>query len=40
MAQGIYFEHTIEALIVVPVALIYVEHVFTYITEVLRVEIR
>ena len=36
MTVGIHFEHTIWASIIVPIALIHSEHVFAYITEVLR----
>ena len=36
MTEGIHFEYTIWALIIVPMALIHSEHVFAYITEVLR----
>ena len=39
MKVGIHFEHTIWALIIVPIALIHSEHVFAYITEVLRAAI-
>ena len=39
MTVGIHFEHTIGALIIVPIALMHSEHVFTYITEVLRAAI-
>jgi hypothetical protein len=36
MREGIHFEYTIWASIIVPIALIHSEHVFAYITEVLR----
>ena len=36
MTVGIHFEYTIWALIIVPIASIHSEHVFAYITEVLR----
>ena len=39
MTEGLHFEYTIWALIIMPIALIYSEHVFAYITEVLRVAI-
>jgi hypothetical protein len=39
MTEGIHFEHTIWALIIVPMALIHSEHVFAHITEVLRAAI-
>ena len=39
MTVGIHFEYTILALIIVPIASIHSEHVFTYITEVLRAAI-
>ena len=39
MTVGIHFEYMIWALIVVPIASIHSEHVFAYITEVLRVAI-
>ena len=39
MTEGIHFEYTIWALIIVPIALIHSEHVFAYITEVLRAAI-
>ena len=39
MTVGIHFEHMIGALIFVPIALIHSEHVFTYITEMLRATI-
>ena len=39
MTEGIHFEYTIRALIIVPIALIHSEHVFAYITEVLRAAI-
>ena len=39
MTEGIHFEHMIGASAIVPIALIHAEHVFTYITEVLRVAI-
>ena len=39
MTEGIHFEYTIWALIIMPIALIHSEHVFAYITEVLRVVI-
>ena len=39
MTVGIHFEYTIWALIIEPIALIYSEHVFAYITEVLRAAI-
>ena len=39
MTEGNHFEHRIGALIIVPIVLIHSEHVFTYITEVLRVAI-
>ena len=40
MTEGIHFEFTIWALIIMPIALIHSEHVFAYITEVLRLAIR
>ena len=40
MTEGIHFEFTIWALIIMPIALIHSEHVFAYITEVLRAAIR
>jgi hypothetical protein len=36
MTKDIHFEHTIWALIIVPIASIHFEHVFADITEVLR----
>ena len=36
MTEGIHFEYTIWASIIVPIALIHSEHVFAYITEMLR----
>jgi hypothetical protein len=39
MTDGINFEYIIGASIIVPIASIHSEHVFTYITEVLRVAI-
>ena len=39
MTVGIHFEYTIWALIIVPIASIHSEHVFAYITEVLRAAI-
>jgi hypothetical protein len=39
MTVGIHFDYTIWALIIVPIALIHSEHVFAYITEVLRARI-
>ena len=39
MTEGIHFEHTIGASIIVPIALIHSEPVFTYITEMLSVAI-
>ena len=39
MTEGIHFEHTIRASIIVHIALIHTEHVFAYITEVLRAAI-
>ena len=36
MTEGKHFEHRIGASIIVPIALIHSEHVFAYITEVLR----
>jgi hypothetical protein len=39
MIEGILFEYTIWELIIVPFALIHSEHVFAYITEVLRAAI-
>jgi hypothetical protein len=36
MTEGIHFEYTIWASIIVPIASIHSEHVFAYITEVLR----
>ena len=36
MTEGIHFEYTILASIIVPIALIHSEHVFAYITEMLR----
>jgi hypothetical protein len=36
MTVGIHFEYTILVSIIVPIALIHAEHVFAYITEVLR----
>ena len=38
MTVGIHFEYMIWALIIVPFALIHSEHVFAYITEVLRAD--
>jgi hypothetical protein len=40
MTVGINFKHMIRASIIVPIALIHSEHVFAYITEVLRAMIR
>ena len=40
MTEGIHFEYMIWALIIMPIALIHSEHVFAYITEVLRAAIR
>jgi hypothetical protein len=40
MTEGIHFEYSIWASIIVPIALIHSEHVFAYITEVLRAMIR
>ena len=40
MTVGIHFEYTIWALIIMPLALIHSEHVFAYITEMLRAAIR
>ena len=40
MTEGIHLKHMIGALIIVPIALIHTEHVFAYITEVLRVAVR
>ena len=37
LIEGIHFEQAIGASIIVPIASIYFEHVFTYITEMLRV---
>ena len=39
MTVGIHFEYTIWASIIMPIALIHSEHVFAYITEVLRATI-
>ena len=39
MTVGIHFEYTIWASIIMPIALIHSEHVFAYITEVLRAAI-
>ena len=39
MTEGIHCEYKIWALIIVPIALIHSEHVFAYITEVLRAAI-
>jgi hypothetical protein len=39
MTVGIHFEHMIGVSIIVPIALIHSEDVFTYITELLRVAI-
>ena len=39
MIEGIHFEHMIGALVIVQIALIHSEHVFAYITEVLRAAI-
>ena len=39
MTEGIHFEYTIWASIIVPIASIHSEHVFAYITEVLRAAI-
>ena len=39
MTKSIHFEYTILALIIVPIALIHSEHVFAYITEVMRAAI-
>ena len=39
MTEGIHFEYTIWALIIVPIALIHSEHVFAYTTEVRRAAI-
>ena len=39
MTEGIHFEHMIWVLIIVHIALIHFEHVFSYITKVLRVGI-
>ena len=39
MTEGKHFEHMVWASIIVPIALIHSEHVFRYITEVLRVAI-
>ena len=39
MTEGIHFEYTIWALIIMPIASIHSEHVFAYITEVLRATI-
>ena len=36
MTEGIHFEYMILASIIMPIALIHSEHVFAYITEVLR----
>ena len=36
MTEGIHFEYTIWASIIMPIASIHSEHVFAYITEVLR----
>ena len=40
MTEGMHFEHTIGALIIVLIALMHSVHILTYITEVLRVAIR
>ena len=39
MTEGIHFEYTIWASIIMPIASIHSEHVFAYITEVLRAAI-
>ena len=39
MTEGIQFEYMIWALIIVPIASIYPEHVFAYFTEMLRATI-
>ena len=39
MTEGIHFEYMIWALIIMPIALIHSEHVFAYITEMLRAAI-
>jgi hypothetical protein len=39
MTVGIHFEHMAGALVIVPIASIHSEHVFAYITEVLRAAI-
>ena len=39
MTEGILFEYMILAWIIVPIALIHSEHVFAYITEMLRTAI-
>ena len=39
MTECTHFEHMIGASIIVPIASIHSEHVFAYITEVLRVAI-
>jgi hypothetical protein len=39
MTEGIHFEYMIWASIIVPIASIHSEHVFAYVTEVLRVAI-
>jgi hypothetical protein len=39
MTEGTHFEHMIGELIIVPIASIHSEHVFAYITEVLRAAI-
>jgi hypothetical protein len=36
MIEGIHFEYMIRASIIMPIASIHSEHVFAYITEVLR----
>jgi hypothetical protein len=39
MTEGMHFEHTIGALIILLISLIHSEHILTHITEVLRVAI-
>jgi hypothetical protein len=39
MTEGIHFEYMVRSSIIVSIALIHAEHVFAYITEMLRVVI-
>jgi hypothetical protein len=39
MAKGIHFEYMFGALIILPIASFYSEHVFTFVAAVLRVAI-